>query len=190
MNSVDDGWRRTVDSIFAAAPSRAVSKTSLMSGYRAFLGILIVLTAFTSFAYAVTPDEVLQDPALETRAREISRLLRCVVCQNQSIDDSNAPLAHDLRVIVRERLVSGDTDEQALEFIVGRYGNFVLLKPPMQLDTLVLWAGPAFLVLIATLVFGWYLRRRSTDQATENPESLTAIEQERIAELLRRRTLT
>jgi cytochrome c-type biogenesis protein CcmH len=152
-----------------------------------FLGMLVVLTLFTWCAHAVTPDEGLQDPALETRARAISQLLRCVVCQNQSIDDSNAPLARDLRVIVRERLVSGDTDRQAIDFIVHRYGNFVLLNPPMQLDTLALWGGPALFLLIAATGFGRYLRRRSADHATETPAALTTIEQERVAELLSRR---
>ena len=158
-----------------------------MTVCRVLLGILVASAIFTSFAHAVTPDEVLRDPALETRARAISQLLRCVVCQNQSIDDSNAPLAHDLRVIVRERLVSGDTDHQAIDFIVHRYGNFVLLNPPMQLDTLALWSGPALFLLIAAIGFGGYLRRRSTDQATETPTALTTIEQERVAELLSRR---
>ena len=161
-----------------------------MSGCRVLLGMLVALAVFTSFAYAVTPDEVLQDPALEMRARTISQLLRCVVCQNQSIDDSNAPLAHDLRVIVRERLVSGDTDKQAIDFIVHRYGNFVLLNPPMQLDTLALWGGPTLFLLIAAISFGRHLRRRSTEQVTETPAALTTIEQERIAELLSRRNST
>jgi cytochrome c-type biogenesis protein CcmH len=152
--------------------------------------MLVALAVFTSYANAVTPDEVLQDPALETRARAISQLLRCVVCQNQSIDDSNAPLAHDLRVIVRERLVSGDTDKQAIDFIVHRYGNFVLLNPPMQLDTFALWGGPALFLLIAAIGFGRYLRRRSDDQATETPAALTTIEQEHVAELLSRRKST
>ena len=157
---------------------------------RAFLGMLLALAVFIPLAHAVTPGEVLQDPALETRARAISQLLRCVVCQNQSIDDSNAPLAHDLRVIVRERLVSGDTDKQAINFIVHRYGNFVLLDPPMQLDTLALWSGPALFFLIAAIGFGRCLRRRSTDQATETPAALTTIEQEQIDELLSRRNST
>src|SRR3974390_2037308 len=99
---------------------------------RTLLTMVILLTVFRTSAPAVTPDEVLQDPKLEARAREISQGLRCVVCQNQSIDDSNAPLAHDLRVLLRERLSSGDTDEQALDFIVACYGNFVLLNPPVQ----------------------------------------------------------
>ena len=158
-----------------------------MSGCRAFLGMMLALAVFIPLAHAVTPDEVLQDPALETRARAISQLLRCVVCQNQSIDDSNAPLARDLRVIVRERLVSGDTDKQAIDFIVHRYGNFVLLNPPMQLDTLALWGGPALFLLIAAIGFGRYLRKRSKDQAAETPAALTTIEQEQIDELLSRR---
>jgi cytochrome c-type biogenesis protein CcmH len=161
-----------------------------MSGWRAFVATLVALAAFTASAPAVTPDEVLQDPKLEMRARAISQDLRCVVCQNQSIDDSNAPLAHDLRVLVRERLASGDTDEQALEFIVARYGNFVLLKPPMQLNTLALWVGPAIFLLIAAIGFGLYLRRRSSDQATPMPASLTAAEQGRIDELLSERSST
>ncbi|MFZ2158725.1 MAG: cytochrome c-type biogenesis protein [Bradyrhizobium sp.] len=159
-----------------------------MSARRAFLGMLVASAAFVSLAHAVTPDEVLQDPALEARARAISQLLRCVVCQNQSIDDSNAPLARDLRVIVRERLVSGDTNKQAIDFIVGRYGNFVLLKPPMQLDTLALWIGPALFLLIAALGFVRYLRKRSVDHAAEVPAALTTIEQDRVSELFSRRS--
>lgn len=157
------------------------------SGSRAVLGMLVALALLTPSAQAVTPDEVLRDPVLEARARDISQLLRCVVCQNQSIDDSNAPLAHDLRVIVRERLVSGDTDRQAIDFIVGRYGNFVLLNPPMKPDTLALWFGPLLFLLAAALGFGRYLRRRSNEQGSETPVALTTIEQQRMAELLSRR---
>jgi cytochrome c-type biogenesis protein CcmH len=170
--------------------SSGLGHEMILSGCRALLALLVALTVFSSLAHAVTPDEVLQDPALESRARTISQLLRCVVCQNQSIDDSNAPLAHDLRVIVRERLVSGDTDRQAIDFIVRRYGNFVLLNPPMQLDTLALWGGPALFLLIAATGFGRYLRRRSADQAKETPVALTTLEQARIAEMLGRRNLT
>src|SRR4029450_2279011 len=92
-------------------------------------------------AAAVNPDEQLADPALEARAHKLSRDLRCVVCQNQSIDDSDAALAHDLRVILRERIAAGDTDEQAVGFLVARYGNFVQVKPPLRLDTVGLWFG-------------------------------------------------
>jgi cytochrome c-type biogenesis protein CcmH len=152
--------------------------------------MLVMLATFISFAHAVTPDEVLPDPALEMRARAISQGLRCVVCQNQSIDDSNAPLAHDLRVLVRERLASGDTDEQALDFIVARYGNFVLLNPPVQLNTLTLWLGPALFVLIAAFGFGQYVRRRSIDRTVQASAPLTTTEQKRIAELLGERNST
>ena len=161
-------------------------KTPISARVSRLVGLLALFT-LTAPVRAVTPDEVLRDPVLETRARAISQLLRCVVCQNQSIDDSNAPLAHDLRVIVRERLVSGDSDKQAIDFIVHRYGNFVLLNPPMQLDTLALWGGPALFLLIAAIGFGRYLRKRSADQATETPAALTTIEQGHVAELFSRR---
>ncbi len=111
-------------------------------------------------ANAVLPEEMLKDPELEARARVISADLRCLVCQNQSIDDSNAPLAKDLRVIVRERLSAGDDDLQVVEFIVARYGNYVLLKPPMQTHTALLWLGP-FLIFFASLVVTviYFIRR-------------------------------
>jgi cytochrome c-type biogenesis protein CcmH len=158
-------------------------------GRRAFLATLVALAALTA-AHAVTPDEVLQDPKLEMRARALSQILRCVVCQNQSIDDSNAPLAHDLRVLLRERLASGDSDEKALDFIVARYGNFVLLEPPVQLNTLALWLGPGLFVLIAAVGFGHYVRRRSINGATQTPMPLTTTEQKRIDELLDERNST
>src|SRR5215470_15895156 len=160
-------------------PGWNMKKTFGIAGRRALSGMLVGLAAFTSLAHAVTPDEVLPDPKLEMRARAISQVLRCVVCQNQSIDDSNAPLAHDLRVLVRERLASGDTNEQALNFIVARYGNFVLLNPPMQLNTLALWLGPTLFVLIAAMGFGRYVRRRSTGHGAETPMPLTTTEQKR-----------
>jgi cytochrome c-type biogenesis protein CcmH len=153
-------------------------------GFRALAATAAVLAALTVVASAVTPEEVLQDPKLEARARAISQNLRCVVCQNQSIDDSNAPLAHDLRVLLRERLVSGETDEQAVDYIVARYGNFVLLKPPMHWNTLFLWVAPAFFVIIAAIGFGGHLRRRTTDQTAGSEAPLTATELERIDELL------
>ena len=152
--------------------------------------MVILLTVFRASAPAVTPDEVLQDPRLEARAREISQGLRCVVCQNQSIDDSNAPLAHDLRVLLRERLLSGDTDEQASDYIVARYGNFVLLRPPIQLNTLVLWVGPALLVMIAAIGFGRYLRTRPAEETSETPPTFTTTEEERLAVLLNERSST
>ena len=119
-----------------------------MASHRLFTALVFgVLIAFAAPSLAVEPDEVLPDPAQEARARDLSQHLRCVVCQNQSIDNSNAPLARDLRVLLRERLKAGDTDQAAIDFIVARYGNFVLLKPPLQLDTLLLWFGPGLVLL-------------------------------------------
>ncbi|MBT7941838.1 MAG: cytochrome c-type biogenesis protein CcmH, partial [Alphaproteobacteria bacterium] len=110
----------------------------------ALAGAVLLLASATGFpAHAVNPDEILSDPVLETRAREISKGLRCLVCQNQSIDDSDAGLAQDLRILVRERLVAGDSDDAVIDFVVARYGDFVLLKPPFMLSTLALWLGPA-----------------------------------------------
>src|SRR3954463_11503940 len=109
------------------------------------LRIVVLLCALLSLspAIAVQPDEVLPDSALEARARTLSRELRCMVCQNQSIDDSDAPLARDLRLLVRERLTAGDSDAQVEDFLVARYGNFVLLKPPFEWHTALLWLTPA-----------------------------------------------
>ena len=109
---------------------------------------LFLYLALGGAAFAVEPSEILSDPALEARARAISEDLRCLVCQNQSIDDSHAGLAHDLRVLVRERLAAGDSDAAVKAYLVSRYGDFVLLKPPLQADTLLLWGLP-FLVLTA-----------------------------------------
>jgi cytochrome c-type biogenesis protein CcmH len=108
----------------------------------------MAIVALAGPARAVLPSEQLKDPALEARARAIGAQLRCLVCQNQSIDDSDAPLAGDIRVILRERLVAGDTDRQAMDFIVARYGHFVLLNPPIEPQTLLLWFGPALILLI------------------------------------------
>jgi cytochrome c-type biogenesis protein CcmH len=127
---------------------------------------------------AVMPDEVLKDPALEARARHLSQDLRCLVCQNQSIDDSSAPLARDLRLIVRERISSGDTDEQVMSYLVSRYGNFVLLKPPLQLDTMLLWVGPAIFLIFAVGITGLYFRGR---QQADDEVDLPLTEDERLS---------
>lgn len=154
-----------------------------VAAVRRIASVLGLLLSLSAVSLAVTPDEVLQDPKLEARARAISQNLRCLVCQNQSIDDSDAELAHDLRVLLRERLTAGDTDEQAIGFMVARYGNFVLLKPPLQGDTLLLWFGPALLLLLAALGFGRYLRRHSADTST-SAAPLAADEQERLDAIL------
>lgn len=145
---------------------------------------LILMLALATPAAAVQPDEVLADPALEARARELSRGLRCLVCRNESIDDSNAALARDLRLLVRERLVAGDTDLEALQYIVDRYGEYVLLRPLPTGSNLLLWvAGPA--MLMAGLgVAGLYLRRRRPDTASAAPP-LSDAERARLAEILK-----
>lgn len=112
-------------------------------------GLALAVLATPMVSLAVEPDEMLADPALEARAETLSKELRCVVCQNQSIDASNAPLARDMRLLVRERIAAGDTDAQAKAYLVERYGNFVLLKPPFQADTLLLWFGPLLILVVA-----------------------------------------
>ncbi|MBB4573937.1 cytochrome c-type biogenesis protein CcmH [Rhizobium lentis] len=145
--------------------------------------LIILFILFTPFsAFAVNPDEVLADPALEARARTLSAELRCMVCQNQSIDDSNAELAKDLRLLVRERIKDGDSDEEVLNYIVSRYGEFVLLKPRFSMKTVLLWGAPALLVLaggLSLLVFA----RRWAGKPTGS--KLTAEEQARLNELMK-----
>lgn len=143
------------------------------------LGLLLAIGA--PLAWAVEPSERLADPALETRARTISQELRCLVCQNELIDLSNAPLAHDLRVLVRKRLVAGDSDQQVLNYIVARYGVFVLLDPPFEPLTWVLWLGPPILVLGAGAVLLLRARQR---RAVSPPPALTPEEAARAAALL------
>jgi cytochrome c-type biogenesis protein CcmH len=146
----------------------------------AFAGTLLVALALTIPALAVQPDEVLPDPALESRARALSRELRCMVCQNQSIDDSDAPLARDLRILVRDRLKAGDSDRQVVDYLVDRYGEFVLLKPRVAWHTAVLWASPVLVLLIGVLALV-RLRRRAAAPAVVG---LTPDEQRRIESLL------
>lgn len=145
---------------------------------RPFLSLLsaLVLAVLAMPALAVQPHEVLKDPALESRARSLSAGLRCLVCQNQSIDDSDAPLAQDLRRLVRERLVAGDSDRQVKDFVVARYGEFVLLKPPFNTGTLLLWLSPALVLLLGVLGLYRMLRRRPVP-AVETPVQLTPAEQ-------------
>ncbi|MCH8171886.1 MAG: cytochrome c-type biogenesis protein CcmH [Proteobacteria bacterium] len=123
------------------------------------LGGLFMLALGLGAAWAVEPDELLDDPVLEERARDISQQLRCVVCQNQSIDESTAPLARDLRLIIRERLVAGDSNKEVVTFVVDRYGDFVLLRPPFQGDTYVLWFGPFIIFLIGGGLIFYYFRK-------------------------------
>jgi cytochrome c-type biogenesis protein CcmH len=153
--------------------------------------LLVVVLALAPLpaAMAVQPDEVLSDAALEARARALSKELRCMVCQNQSIDDSDAPLARDLRVLVRERLQAGDSDRQVIDFLVARYGEFVLLRPRFSAHTALLWLGPAAILLIGASGLFLVLRRRRavSDAATGEGAKLTPAEEARLTEILQRR---
>jgi len=148
---------------------------------RKFIFIVLLVTN-VSLAHAVTPDEMLQDPALEARARTLSQELRCMVCQNQSIDDSEAPLAHDLRVLVRERLQAGDSNRQVLDYLVARYGEFVLLKPRVEMRTLLLWGLPPLALVVGAAALILALRRRNAEMIPVQP--LSTAERERLAALV------
>lgn len=143
--------------------------------------LVLALVMAAAPAFAVNPDEVLANPALETRARALSAELRCMVCQNQSIDDSNADLAKDLRLLVRERITDGDSDEQVLNYIVSRYGEFVLLKPRLGLKTVLLWGAPVLLILAGGISLLVFARKRA---GKPTGSRLTAEEQARLSELL------
>ncbi len=145
---------------------------------RAVLALMLI-GSFATAAIAVLPDEVLNDPALESRARALSQKLRCMVCQNQSIDDSDAPLARDLRVLVRERLKAGDSDAQVREFLVARYGEFVLLEPQRDRRTMLLWSMPLLVLALGLLILLRFYRRPPQAPA----KALTAQEKRRLKEL-------
>jgi cytochrome c-type biogenesis protein CcmH len=146
--------------------------------------LLFVLALLAAPAvHAVQPDEIMSDPVREARARDLSRELRCMVCQNQSIDDSDAPLARDLRLLVRERIAAGDSDHQVLDFLVARYGQFVLLKPRFERETLLLWLLPP-LVLAGGGLALWLQARRRGKRNAEAVAGLTADEEARLAALM------
>jgi cytochrome c-type biogenesis protein CcmH len=147
--------------------------------------VLVVAVSLGAPAFAVQPDEIMADPAREARARELSRELRCMVCQNQSIDDSEAPLARDLRILVRERIAAGDSDRQVIDFLVARYGEFVLLKPRFNLHTLLLWLVPPLVLLGGALALWRFGRRRpAASVATATGAQLTPEEERRLAALM------
>ena len=154
---------------------------------RRLAGLILLCTMLASVApaWAVQPDEILPNTAQEARARALSRELRCMVCQNQSIDDSNAPLAHDLRVIVRERIAAGDTDAQVVDFVVARYGEFVLLKPRFELQTLVLWLLPPFVLLLggSVMAFAAWRRKHGARSSVEAMSGTVPLSTEETAKL-------
>jgi cytochrome c-type biogenesis protein CcmH len=142
--------------------------------------LIFILMLLATPALAVQPDEILKDPVLESRAREISKELRCVVCRNENIDSSNADVARDLRLLVRERLTAGDDDKQVVDFVVARYGEYVLLKPPFSMSNIVLWASGPLALLLGLILAVVFIRRRPQDR----PDDLSADEQARLATLL------
>ncbi len=150
---------------------------------RVFAVIFALMLLGPPLAHAVQPDEIMADPAKEARARELSRELRCMVCQNQSIDDSEAPLARDLRILVRERIAAGDSDSQVIDFLVARYGEFVLLKPRFERQTLLLWLLTPFVLACGGLAL-WLQARRRSHKAGEAAASLTPEEEARLAALM------
>ena len=143
------------------------------------ISFMLLVAAFAaSSAYAVQPDEIMSDPAMETRARDLSRELRCMVCQNQSIDDSEAPLARDLRLLVRERIAAGDSDAQVIDYLVARYGEFVLLKPRLRPHTLLLWLLPPLALAGGGFALWMHGRWRSKSLGTADPSLLHLTEEE------------
>jgi cytochrome c-type biogenesis protein CcmH len=148
---------------------------------RVFWAVVVVMAALAATpAHAVRPDEMLAKPALEARAEEVGRELRCLVCRNQSIEDSDADLAHDLRVLVRQRITDGDSNDQAVAYVRARYGDFVLLRPPLERGTLLLWCGPALILLLGAIALWRFYRRPAGD----SPSPLSPDEQHRLAAVL------
>jgi cytochrome c-type biogenesis protein CcmH len=170
----------TVNSAFSSALKfmSALRRRRIVVFCLALFGLL----AASELARAVQPDEMLADPKLEARARALSGELRCMVCQNQSIDDSDAPLAHDIRVLIRELLSKGDSEEEVKTFLVSRYGDFVLLKPPLQANTLLLWGAPPLILIVGAAFLIAAIRRRG--DANLSPSPLSAAEERRVSALL------
>ena len=152
--------------------------------------LVVALLLLPKICHAVQPDEIMSDPKLEARARALSQQLRCMVCQNQSIDDSDAPLARDLRLLVRERIAHGDSDKQVMDFLVARYGPFVLLKPPLNPHTMLLWFLPPLALAGGAIAIVLYARRRGnwTGMVSQNEAApLTSEEQAELAHIIDRK---
>ncbi|MEG3619325.1 cytochrome c-type biogenesis protein [Magnetovibrio sp. PR-2] len=156
---------------------------------RTLLLALVVSFVLPFAAQAVEPDEILKDPALEARAREVGKQLRCVVCQNQAIDDSNAELARDMRILVRDRITAGDSNDEVMAYMVDRYGDFVLLDPPFKASTLVLWIGPGAIAVFGVFALVMIFRRRKSGGgevvAGVQAEPLSDDERRRLDKLLK-----
>ena len=152
---------------------------------RRLLAAMLILVSLAAPALAVQPDEVLDDPVLEQRARDLSAQMRCMVCQNQSIDDSDAPLAKDLRVLIRERLVAGDSNQQVVDYLVSRYGEFVLLKPRLTAKTIALWSGPFLVLLFGALVIWRQRRMTAATPVAEAETSLSDDERKKLDAILK-----
>ncbi|WP_390922709.1 cytochrome c-type biogenesis protein [Parasedimentitalea psychrophila] len=155
----------------------------MINSWKIWVAALAVMLSLIGSAWAVQPDEVLDDPALEARARELSKDLRCLVCRNESIDESNADLARDLRVLLRERLVAGDSDTEAMEFIVDRFGEYVLLRPTTSGANWLLWAAGPGMLIMAMIMAGLYVRGRAAPSKSSDA-GLTGAEQARLKELM------
>jgi len=160
---------------------QAPSLNTLMRTWMA-LGILMLMLLAPVPVLAVEPNEMLADPVMEARARELSKGLRCVVCRNQSIDDSNAGIARDLRIALRERISSGDSDTQAVAYLVDRFGSYILLKPPFQMTTYLLWIGPLLMLMAA--FFGFRSLWRNSDGPPDMPDAISPDDQALIARIL------
>lgn len=158
---------------------------------RIIAGLIAVMFLLAApLAHAVQPDEIMKDPAQEGRARNLSKELRCMVCQNQSIDDSDAPLARDLRLLVRERIATGESDKQVLDFLVARYGEFVLLKPRLNLHTMLLWLLTPLVLIGGGVALWWHNRRRGRAAGDDDAVmTLTAEEEARIERLIAKETV-
>lgn len=152
------------------------------------LSVFVVVIALSPApGFAVNPGEMLENPAQEERAREVSKYLRCVVCQNQSIDDSDAELARDMRVLVRDRILAGDSNQEVLDYMVSRYGNFVLLKPPFEASTYALWIGPAVIFVLGIIALMIFMRQRRPANTTGNSNGVAPLsddEQKRLNDLM------
>jgi cytochrome c-type biogenesis protein CcmH len=177
----DEGWRHFQDPSSASLRS-APSPASGRRGARLFAFASLLFLSFSAgLALAVTPDEMLADPKLDARAEALSAQLRCMVCQNESIDESEAPLAHDIRVLVRQKILAGDSDAQIRAFLVARYGDFILLKPPFKPETFLLWTAPILLLLAGGAAIALSFKQHKTPVPLA---SLSAAEREKLAAIV------